>query len=111
MICMTAAKKFTARQLPSLLMLADLCGLDHHKVDSKTHQFAPASLRATVLGLHATVVGVGLLPASLLAGLLWDWLGAPAAFLVGSAAGLLAAAGLAALLRPSRAAEPEIADR
>ena len=45
------AKKFTARQLPSLLMLADLCKLDHHKVGSKTHQFTPASLRGDDLGV------------------------------------------------------------
>src|SRR5207247_2245276 len=36
---------------------------------------APPDLKATLIGLHATAVGLALLPASLLAGLLWDRLG------------------------------------
>jgi hypothetical protein len=39
-------------------------------------------------------VGIGLLPASLLAGLLWNTLGAPAPFYFGGVVGLLAALGL-----------------
>ena len=42
---MPAAKKFTARQVPALLALAAARGLDAHKVDSKTYQFAPVALR------------------------------------------------------------------
>jgi MFS family permease len=59
---------------------------------------APAGLRATAIGLHATIVGIGLLPASLLAGELWALLGPEATFFFGSALGLLAAAGLAFIL-------------
>ena len=55
---------------------------------------APSELRATLIGLHATFVGVGLLPASFIAGLLWNLFGAPAPFNLGSIAGLLAAVGL-----------------
>lgn len=55
---------------------------------------APAELRATVLGLHATLVGVALLPASLLAGVLWEAWGPTAPFWFGAGAGLLAAVGL-----------------
>ena len=33
---------------------------------------APANLRATAIGLHATIVGIGLFPASFIAGQLWD---------------------------------------
>ncbi len=55
---------------------------------------APSHLKATVIGLHATLVGVALLPASIVAGLLWSLLGPTATFLFGSAAGLLAAAAL-----------------
>lgn len=59
---------------------------------------APEDLRATVLGLNATVIGLALLPASLIAGLLWDSVGAAAPFYVGAAAGLLAAAAMHKLL-------------
>ncbi|MBC7343718.1 MAG: MFS transporter [Clostridia bacterium] len=55
---------------------------------------APEEQRATLIGLHATLVGIGLLPASMLAGLLWDLLGAAAPFYFGSIMGLVAAAGM-----------------
>jgi len=55
---------------------------------------APENLRATAIGLHATLVGIGLLPASLLAGLLWDLFGAPAPFYFGGVMGILASIGL-----------------
>jgi len=55
---------------------------------------APPELRATLIGLHATFVGIGLLPASFLAGILWDTLGAAAPFYFGGGLGLLAALGL-----------------
>lgn len=55
---------------------------------------APVQLRATTIGLHATLVGVGLLPASLLAGFLWNLFGPQATFLFGGMMGLLAAVGI-----------------
>lgn len=55
---------------------------------------APQELRATLIGLHATFVGVGLLPASFIAGALWNLFGAPAPFYFGGLVGLLAALGL-----------------
>lgn len=55
---------------------------------------APQELRATLIGLHATFVGAGLLPASFIAGALWNLFGAPAPFYFGSVMGLLAALGL-----------------
>jgi len=55
---------------------------------------APGELRATTIGLHATLVGIALLPASLLAGLLWKFFGPQATFLLGGLTGLLAAAGI-----------------
>lgn len=55
---------------------------------------APPERKATVLGLHATLVGLALLPASLLAGVLWDALGPAAPFYLGGALALAAAAGL-----------------
>ncbi|MDD5653263.1 MAG: MFS transporter [Candidatus Omnitrophica bacterium] len=51
---------------------------------------APADLRATAIGLHATLVGIGLLPASLFAGLLWKFFGASAPFYFGGFMGILA---------------------
>lgn len=67
---------------------------------------APPDQKATLIGLHATLVGIGLLPASFLAGLLWDIYGAQAPFYFGSAMGLLAAAGLWWVLRPARYTSP-----
>jgi len=55
---------------------------------------APVHLRATVIGLHATLVGIGLLPASLLAGILWKFLGAAAPFYFGGVMGIFASIGL-----------------
>lgn len=57
-------------------------------------ELAPAPQRATLIGLHATAVGIGLLPASLLAGILWNTFGAPAPFYFGGALGLAAAVAL-----------------
>ena len=61
---------------------------------------APANLRGTAIGLHATLVGAGLLPASLLAGILWKFWGAQAAFGFGSIMGMLASVGLWFILAP-----------
>ncbi len=55
---------------------------------------APMNFRATLIGLHATAVGVGLLPASVVAGFLWDAFGAPAPFFFGGAMGVTAATAL-----------------
>jgi MFS family permease len=52
---------------------------------------APASLRATVYGLHGLVTSAGSLAASLVCGALWEWLGPPAAFGVGAGLALAAA--------------------
>jgi MFS family permease len=56
---------------------------------------APEEQRATFIGLHSTLTGIGLLPASLIAGGLWSLFGPQAPFLFGSALGLIAALGLA----------------
>lgn len=55
---------------------------------------APAEVRATLIGLHATLVGLGLFPASLLAGFLWNLFGPSAPFYFGGGLGLLASLGL-----------------
>lgn len=51
---------------------------------------APSALRGTVIGMHAALVGVALLPASFIAGILWDNFGAQAPFYFGAGMGLLA---------------------
>lgn len=55
---------------------------------------APEFQRATVFGLHALIVGMALLPASLLAGILWSAFGAAAPFWFGGVTGLCAAVAL-----------------
>lgn len=61
-------------------------------------ELAPVSERATWIGLHATAIGIGLLPASLLAGVLWDAFGASAPFYFGGALGIAAALAMWRLL-------------
>lgn len=47
-------------------------------------EIAPANLKGTMLGLHSTLVGVALLPASVIAGVLWDTIGSFAPFVLGA---------------------------
>ena len=51
----------------------------------------PDTMRATAFGWHAAVQGVGALAAGILFGLLWQFFGAPVAFLTGAALALIAA--------------------
>ena len=55
---------------------------------------APADLRGTAFGFFNLVSGVAMLIASVVAGLLWDQLGAPVTFVAGAAFCLLALMGL-----------------
>ncbi|MGQ9707507.1 MAG: MFS transporter [bacterium] len=57
---------------------------------------APVNQRATFIGLHATLTGIGLLPASIIAGGLWTIFGPNAPFLFGGLLGL--GAGLCLLI-------------
>ncbi|MBE3577329.1 MAG: MFS transporter [Limnochordales bacterium] len=66
---------------------------------------APAGQKATLIGLHATLVGIGLLPASAFAGLLWDLFGPAAPFYFGAATGLGASFGLWWILRVQPASQ------
>lgn len=60
---------------------------------------APQHLKATTMGLHATLVGIGLLPASLLAGLLWKFISPAAPFYFGAVMGIISSAGLWFILK------------
>jgi MFS family permease len=57
-------------------------------------ELCPAESRATTLGIYASLVGVGLLPASMIGGLLWSSFGPAAPFYFGGAMGILAALGM-----------------
>lgn len=65
---------------------------------------APVTIRATAIGLHSTLVGIGLFPASLLAGWLWTTAGPATPFYLGGALGVSAAVLLPFVLRTSHAA-------
>ena len=62
-------------------------------------EIAPSHLKGTMLGLHSTLAGIALLPASVVAGALWQSIGAYAPFLYGSVMALLSAVILAKNLR------------
>lgn len=54
-------------------------------------EIAPPKLKGTMLGLQSTIVGIALLPASTIAGILWTAFGPTAPFLFGSSLSLTAA--------------------
>ena len=54
-------------------------------------EIAPPELKGTMLGLQSTVVGIALLPASIVAGFLWDAFGAAVPFVFGAGLSLAAA--------------------
>jgi len=61
---------------------------------------APASLRATAFGLYNAAVGVGSLLASVVFGLVWEFVSPPAAFALGSSLAVLATILLFAFVKP-----------
>lgn len=90
----------TAAALPFLFATYGIyIGLVEGVEKALVADLAPVPLRATAIGLHATLVGIGLLPASLLAGWLWTAFGPGAPFYFGGVLGLAAAAGLFIVLR------------
>lgn len=54
-------------------------------------EIAQLEIRGTMLGLHSTLSGIALFPASMIAGFLWENLGVRAPFLFGSGMALIAA--------------------
>ncbi len=61
---------------------------------SLVSQLAPKEIRGSLLGLHATLTGLGLLPASVITGFLWQTFGPQVAFGFGGTLGFIAAIGL-----------------
>jgi MFS family permease len=67
-------------------------------------QVTPPDRRGTFLGLHATVIGLTAVAASVVAGVLWDQMSPAAPFALGAATGLAAAVLLLAV--PARSLRP-----
>ncbi|MGB5823659.1 MAG: MFS transporter [Proteocatella sp.] len=53
-------------------------------------EVSPRELKGTMLGFHATIVGIALLPASIIAGVLWNVFGPEATFLFGASMSVIA---------------------
>jgi MFS family permease len=60
----------------------------------------PEQLRGTAYGIFNAALGIAALPASLLAGLLWDWYGPSAPFLFGAVLAVVATMGLMMIRLP-----------
>ncbi len=67
-------------------------GLTEGVLRAMAADLAPEEVRGTAFGIYHTFTGLALLPASLIAGYLWDNVGHGAPFVVGAATGILAAA-------------------
>jgi len=65
-------------------------------------EISPKELKGTMLGLHSTVVGIALLPASSIAGVLWTSFGARVPFVFGACMSLIAACLLLFLMKGDR---------
>lgn len=68
-------------------------------------EIAPARLKGTMLGLHSTVSGIALLPASVIFGFLWDRFGTAVPFLFGAAMSMVAAVLLMVFFRQNGKSE------
>lgn len=79
------------------LLYAVYFGLTEASERALVADFAPAEARGQAYGMFHFVVGVGMLPASLLFGALWEWVGAQGAFF--TAAGLALTAGVLLAVR------------
>lgn len=55
---------------------------------------SPDELKGSLIGLHATLVGIGLFPASLIGGLLWQHISPQATFIFGGIMGIIASIGM-----------------
>lgn len=71
-------------------------------------EVAPEDLKGTMLGLHSTLVGIALLPASAIAGVLWTTFGLKVPFIFGSCMSLLAAFILLILMKGGRCSQIEM---
>jgi MFS family permease len=68
--------------------------------------FVPADRRGTAFGWYNLTIGLAAFPASLLFGAVWQAFGAPVAFSMGATLAVMAAAGLAVVLRGVAPGQP-----
>ena len=98
LFALTALGFAAVTNLVGLIALFALYGLVYALVDGSERAYvsdlSSASLRGSSLGLYYGAIGVAAILSSLLAGALWSWWGAEAAFLFGAGAAGLAALGL-----------------
>ena len=66
----------------------------------------PPQHKAGALGLHAAIVGIGLLPASVIAGFLWTGLGPSAPFLFGGILAFITSVAVFAILSNNKLPTP-----
>jgi MFS family permease len=59
---------------------------------------SPDEYKGSLIGLHATLVGIGLFPASLIGGVLWQYVSPEATFIFGGLMGLIASLGMLIVL-------------
>jgi len=79
--------------LPAFVILFALYGVMRAIIDGNQRAFvsdlSPDRLKATALGTFHTVIGLVELPASLIAGFLWQYISPGAAFIYGSVVGII----------------------
>jgi MFS family permease len=64
-------------------------------------EIVPESQKASLLGLYAAIVGLGLLPASIIAGILWDSIGPSMPFIFGGILAFITSVGVFIILSKS----------
>jgi MFS family permease len=90
-----------AAVLPLWLLYGAYYGVNEAVGRALVADLAPPALRATGFGITNAVTGLAILPASIVAGLLWDGVGPAAPFWFGAACAL-GGLGLLAFVRPAR---------
>lgn len=84
-----------AKTVPHVLLFFALYGIYYAFMEGIQKAYVadlvPADVRGTAFGVFHTMLGIAVLPASLIAGLLWQYFGASATFLYGAALAFLAA--------------------
>jgi MFS family permease len=74
-------------------------GLTQGLLSAIVADHAPARFRGTAFGIFNLVTGLGVLLASVIAGVLWEQMGPPATFLAGAGLTAIAVLGLGIALR------------
>ncbi|HUQ78557.1 MAG TPA: MFS transporter [Patescibacteria group bacterium] len=91
--------------LPLWLLYGAYYGVNEAVGRALVADLAAPHLRATAFGILNAVVGLAILPASIIAGLAWDRIGQPAPFWFGALCATAAIVLLAFVRRPARGAE------